>query len=257
MARVSKSPNWNALLRSWDVQQQSFMPNRERRFTAMFDALEAAVPKPFTALDLGSGPGSLSVRLLRRFPSARVIAVDYDPVTRRIGEGALGNFGGRLTWVDAKLGTPGWTERLPRRRIDAALSTTALHWLPRAHLAALYRDLGRRIRRGGVFLNGDVLAWGPSSPGLARLAERVRRNRYRRKSLAREFGAWEVWWKRTERIPALRPYFEERTRRSAVHPKHEPIISLEEHERMLRRAGFREVGVVWQHFENRVLFARR
>ena len=257
MARTPKPPNWTALLRSWDVQQKSFMPNRERRFTAMLDALGAAVPKPFTALDLGSGPGSLSVRLLRRFPSAHVVAVDYDPVTMRIGRGALGNFRGRLTWVDAKLGSPGWTERLPHRRIDAALSTTALHWLPKADLLTLYQDLGHRIRRGGVFLNGDVMVWGPSSPGFSRLAEKVRRNRYRGRSLTQEFGAWEVWWKRTEKIAALRPYFEERQRRAAGHPKHEPLLPLEVHERMLRQAGFREVGVIWQHFENRVLFARR
>lgn len=256
MRRKPREPNWKALLKSWDVQQESFNPDRERRFSALLDALGAAMPRRFTAIDLGCGPGSLSVRLLRRFPGARVIAVDYDPVPLRIGRGALGTFGGRLTWVDAKLGAPGWIRSLPPARVDAAVSTTALHWLPEAGLRSLYRDLGRRIRRGGVLLNGDHLPWGARARGLPRLAERVRRQRFAGATRSEEWNAWREWWERAEKIPALRREFAERKRRAAVHPR-QGDLPLEVHEDALARAGFREVGVVWQDFENRVLFARR
>jgi len=256
MTPRTRAPDWNELLRTWDLQQEDFNRDRERRFTAMLEALGAALPKRFTALDLGSGPGSLSVRLLRRFPSARVIAVDYDPVTLRIGEGALGDFGGRLTWVDAKLGARGWTDRLPRRRVDAAVSTTALHWLPPAGLRSLYRDLGRLLPRGGVFLDGDYLPWGPRAPGLRRLAASVYEERLRGVPSGKQWAAWTRWWKNAEKIPALRPSFAERKRRAAHHPK-QRTLSLDFHEDALRRAGFREVGVIWQDQENRVLLARR
>ncbi len=256
MARTPREPNWKALLKGWDVQQESFHPDRELRFSAMFDAVGAATRRRFTALDLGSGPGSLSVRLLRRFPAARAIAVDYDPVTLRIGQGALGSFGGRLTWVDAQLGARGWTDRIPRRRIDAAVSTTALHWLSEAGLRSLYRDLGRLLPRGGVFLDGDYLPWSRREKGLSRVAEKVREQRFHGIPLDKEWEAWTQWWERAEKVPALRPYFEERKRRSAHHPRR-GTLPLEVHEDALRRAGFREVGVIWQDFENRVLFARR
>ncbi|HYA54778.1 MAG TPA: class I SAM-dependent methyltransferase, partial [Thermoplasmata archaeon] len=142
------------------------------------------------------------------------------------------------------------------RKFDAALSTTALHWLQAPQLAALYRDLARLLRRGGVFMDGDHLPWGSEAPGLARLAERVRRVRTKGASLDTEWKAWKDWWDDAERIPALRPYFEERERRSAGHPGHGDIL-LRVHERALRRAGFREFGVIWQDLTNRVLFARR
>ena len=251
-----RAPNWRKLLRSWDAQQESFNRLRERRFTVMLDALGASVPRRFTALDLGSGPGSLSARILRRFPGARVVAVDYDPVTLRIGRGALGSFRGRLTWVDARLGSPGWTDRLPVTKVDAALSTTALHWLTEPELFSVYRDLARLLRRGGVFLNGDHLPWDARSPGLRRLAEKVRRQRTRGAALGTEWSAWKEWWDAAERIPALGPYFEERKRRSASHPRHGEV-ALSVHESALRRAGFRDIGVVWQDMTNRVLFARR
>lgn len=256
MGRTSAGTPWKALLRGWDAQQESFLPERERRFSAMLDVLGASVGRRFTALDLGSGPGSLSVRILRRFPSARVVAIDNDPVSLRVGRGALGRYGGRLTWVDARLGTPGWTDHLPRRTVDAAVSTTALHWLAPAELRFLYRDLGRRIRRGGVFLNGDHLPWAARSRSFSDLAEKVRRERFPGASLDEEWAAWRRWWSEAEKVPALRPYFDERKKRATEHP-HTGDLSLDLHEDALRRAGFREVGVVWQDLTNRVLFARR
>lgn len=255
MTGAERRTDWKALLKSWDEQQESFNPNRERRFGAMFDLLEASLPRRFTALDLGSGPGSLSARLLRRFPHARAIAVDYDPVTQWIGRGALGTLGGRLAWVDADLGSPGWMERLPAGLVDAAVSTTALHWLTEPRLRSLYRDLGRRLPRNGIFLNGDYLPWGKEAPGIDRIDTRV----WRRRAGGRSPGGmseWRRWWANAKRVPALRPLFLERSRRAAEHPKHRPP-PLAVHEDALARAGFREVDVVWQDFGERLLFARR
>ncbi len=249
-------PNWNAWLAAWDRQQESFNPTRELRFSIMFDVLEARLGRTFTALDLGCGPGSLSVRLLRRFPRARVVAVDYDPVVRQIGQGALGDLGGRLTWIDARLGAPGWTDALPSRRFDAAASTTALHWLTRPALARLYSDLGRRLRRGGVFLNGDVLPWSPPNGPMSRLTRSVLDLRYPPGRRRTEWRGWKEWWAKARREPALRDAFREHRRRNASHPAHRST-PLDFHTACLRRAGFRNVTPIWGMFENRILYAER
>jgi SAM-dependent methyltransferase len=256
MRRPSREPDWSGWLRRWDQQQESFNPDRERRFSTMFDLTEAAVGRRFRALDLGCGPGSLTVRLLRRFPSARCVAVDYDPVALRVGEGALGTLGGRLRWVDAKLGRRGWVDELPYRRFDAALSTTALHWLTARDLRQLYRDLYRLLRPRGVFLNGDHLPWGAEDPRLSALAEAVRRVRFRGVSLDSEWTAWREWWEDAAKVPALKPLFRVREERQSQHPK-TGDLPMSVHVRALRRAGFREVAVLWQDVENRVLFAQR
>lgn len=87
-----KQPNidWLGWLRRWDAQQEGYVPERESRFMAMFDALAGLLPASFVALDLACGPGSISARLLARFPAARAIAVDMDPVMLAIGRNALG-----------------------------------------------------------------------------------------------------------------------------------------------------------------------
>ncbi len=247
---------WQRWYRRWEEQQETFNPTREARFSAMLDVLAATVPPRFTALDLGCGPGALSARLLRRFPKARCVAVDFDPVVLRVGQGALGTFGGRLRWVDQRIGTPGWERALPQRRFDAAVSTTALHWLEPGPLRRLYADLGRLIRPGGVVLNGDRLPWGPKERDLSRLAEKVRRVRLRGRRRNAGWASWDKWWADAAKDPELGPLFPERARRHSQHPSHDDS-PLENHRRALRRGGFRTVEVVWRDLENSVLFAQR
>jgi len=256
MSRRAPGPDWKEWLRRWDEQQQTYLPNREWRFRAMLDVLEATVGRSGRVLDLGCGPGSLSLRVLQRFPRVRVVAVDYDPVVLRIGQGALGAYGGRLTWVDTKIGSPNWTDRLPTGRYDAAVSTTALHWLPPGSLRRVYRDLGALIRPNGVVLNGDRLPWGPEDPRLQRLAARVRKVRVKRMERRPDWGVWRRWWKEAARVPELAASFAEHRRRQAQHPK-EAALPLNAQIRALRRGGFRTVAVVWQNIEDRVLFAQR
>ena len=66
--------DWLGWLQRWDAQQEGYVPEREPRFTAMFDALAELLPPSFVALDLACGPGSISQRLLARFPDFAVDA---------------------------------------------------------------------------------------------------------------------------------------------------------------------------------------
>src|SRR5438067_2421893 len=163
--------DWPEWLRRWDAQQEGYVPEREARFTAMLDALAALLPASFVALDLACGPGSISQRLLGRFPEAHAIAVDIDPVMLALGRGALGTVDGRLRWVDVDLASPEWLDALGGTRVDAVLSSTALHWLPSEQLSRLYHDLARLLRPGGLLLNGDHLAFDPLLPTFARLSD--------------------------------------------------------------------------------------
>ncbi len=172
-SEVPPEIDWVDWLRRWDAQQQGYVPEREARFAAMFDVLAELLPASFVALDLACGPGSISQRLLARFPAAQVIAVDIDPVMLAIGRGAIGTVDGRLRWIEADLESPGWLQALGDTRVDAALSSTALHWLWPEPLARLYRKLGRVLPPGGVFLNGDHMAFDPALPTFARLSGRI------------------------------------------------------------------------------------
>jgi SAM-dependent methyltransferase len=255
---VQPEIDWLAWLQRWDAQQEGYVPEREARFTAMLDALAELLPASFVALDLACGPGSISQRLLARFPDARAIAVDIDPVMVAIGRGALGTVDGRLRWVEADLASPDWLEALGETQVDAVLSTTALHWLEPEPLARLYDDLGRLVRPGGLVLNADHMAFGPASPTLARLSQRVLDGQWTDDAFAaRGIETAEQWWDAFGSEPAFAPLLTERTRRFAGKRRQETSPGFDAHVAALRDAGFREVETIWQVLSDRVLLAVR
>ncbi|MDN5769285.1 MAG: class I SAM-dependent methyltransferase [Microlunatus sp.] len=257
---TDRLPNvdWRDWLRRWDRQQEGYIPERETRFTAMLDAVEQLLPESFVALDLACGPGSVSQRLLARFPGARAVAVDMDPVMLALGQGALGTLGGRLRWIESDLASPDWLKVLGETQFDVVLSTTSLHWLWPDTLDRVYHDLARLLPPGGVFLNGDHLSYGPEMPTLARLSQGVLDERWSDAAFARRgTETAEQWWNELGAEPGLVPLLAQRDRLFARKQRQETPPDFTMHVAALRNAGFAEVGTIWQVLSNRVLMAVR
>lgn len=279
---TSESPtriDWQRWLARWDTMQTAYLPYREERFTVMLDTLSALLPERFVALDLASGPGAISQRLLTSLPQARCVALDYDPALLALGQGALGDQAGRLRWVEADLRDPVWISQLGETHVDAVLSTTALHWLDTPTLVRLYSQLAALIRPGGVFLNGDHLRFPSHLPTFQRLADTLKRRHEHTAFKERGAEDWRQWWAALAREPGMAPLVAERQRRFARDSqRHDtpavpaqpaadqrqestgddevfPLVEL--HEAALRDAGFREVGLIWQRMSNGVLMAVR
>jgi SAM-dependent methyltransferase len=256
--------DWAGWLQRWDAQQSRYMA-REERFEAMLDALDGTVASTteggIVALDIACGPGAISQRVLGRFPDARAYAVDLDPVLLAIGEGALGTVDGRLTWLQEDLNDAAWADRLAEklggRQLDAVLSSTALHWISPGTLARVYRELGQLLRPGGVFLNGDHMAYAADRPTIKELAAKARERRRLAPPIDSTAETWEDWWEAVAAEPALRDLYEERERRFGWRDRKWANAGLDFQIGALKDAGFREVDVIWQRLDNRVLMAVR
>jgi len=242
----------------WDAQQQSYMPDREERFAAVIDAVEAGTGRPDPlVLDLGCGPGSLAVRLLDRMPAARVVGIDADPLLLALGRAAYGARAG-LSFADLDLRVPGWPAELGLDRpADAAVSTTALHWLEPSALRAMYAGLAAVLRPGGLVLNGDHLTEDEAqAPVLARLDRALTERWEDRAGACGDEEDWKSWWQAATADPVLAGPAAERARRRLSEDHHgSESVRLVEHVRALRAAGFTEIGTIWQHGENRILAA--
>jgi SAM-dependent methyltransferase len=244
-----------AWIERWDAQQQAYLPDREDRFTAIIDVVEEVAGRPDPlVLDLGSGPGSLAIRLLHRLPQATVVAMDADPLTLALGRSAFADVTG-LEFCDVDLRTAGWSAGLPIGRApDAAVSTTALHWLPSAALAALYAELADLLRPGGVLLNGDHLREDDGAPRLQRLERALIEREERRRFPAGHTESWTDWWAAAAADPDLAALHSKRAARAVESEHHgSPAGRLSVHVHALRAAGFAEIGTLWQRGENRVL----
>jgi SAM-dependent methyltransferase len=260
--------DWQQWLQRWDAQQTRYLPDREARFDVMLDAVEALTSPDCVALDLACGPGAISQRLLTRFPQASAIAIDYNPILLHLGQQALGTYDGRLQWLKGNLADPTWSESIRqalnaigRTHVDAVLSTTALHWLAIDELVQVYHQLGDLVRPGGIVLNGDHMAYPPALPAFRNLAQRIKDQRGREVFDAQGGEDYTQWWHALQAamhpVPELRPLLDE-YRRNEQHRRRNtsnPIGLV--HAAALADAGFDQVGVIWQRFDNQVLLAIR
>jgi len=241
--------------RSWDRQQEGYMPDREARLAALLDVVEAvAGPRPLV-LDLACGTGTISRRLLERFPEARSIAVDIDPALLTIARATLGD-DDRVRFVRADLADATWVRRLPETPVDAVLTATALHWLPEPVLRRVYRDLAGIVRPGGAVANADQM----EPPDLPRLGAALAAVEARHQDRVRADGRpdWDGWWD----IAAADPHIGESVAERRVlfggtnHPaEFDPPSSW--HAQALLDAGFAEAGVVWRSGAGAVVAALR
>lgn len=242
----------------WDVQQQRDLPDREERFTTLIDAVEAGAGRPDPlVLDLGCGPGSLAVRLLARIPAATVVAIDTDPLLLALGRAAYDGLAG-LRFADADLAAPGWVGRLGLDRpADAAVSTTALHWLRGPALRAMYAELATVLRPGGLLLNGDHLKEDEAAlPVLTRLDRALVELEDRRRFPDGHQEDWKGWWEAATTAPELAGPAAARAGRRLSEDHHgSESVLLGEHVAGLRAAGFAEIGTIWQRGDNRILCA--
>jgi SAM-dependent methyltransferase len=240
---------------SWDRQQEGYMPDREVRFAALLDVVEAvAGPRPLV-LDLACGTGTISRRLLERFPEARTIAVDIDPALLTIARATLAD-DQRVRFVRTDLADPAWVLELPETPVDAVLTATALHWLPEPVLRRVYRDLAGIVRRGGAVANADQM----EPPDLPRLGAALAGVEAHHQARVRADGRpdWDGWWD----IAAADPLIAEAVAERRVlfggvnHPaEFDPPSSW--HVRALLEAGFEEAGVVWRSGAGAVVAALR
>ncbi len=244
---MTASASW---LERWDAQQETYLPDREERFEALIDLVEATGGARPRVLDLACGPASLAARVLVRMPQAEVVGVDADPVLLTLAR--LTAHEG-LTLVDEDLRNPRWLTRIPAGRYDAVVSSTALHWLQEADLRQVYRSCADLLPAGGLLANADHLQ-STRSPRLLELALELDRRRAARHDAAAE--DWDEWWSAVREDPKLGEALAERDRRAFDHPEHSET-SHEVHERALRDAGFKEVEILWRKGTDAILAALR
>jgi len=258
---------WERRLEEWDAMfSETLDPTRLGRMDAILDALRSRSRSLSRVLDLGSGPGPLTSRILRRFPKCRVVALDTDPVLLEVGKRALARFGRRVSWVLADLRKTGWPSGLPVQRYDAVVSSLSLHWLEEDEIRGIYREARKLLRSDGLLVEGDFL---PSDRtkrpvGRQRLPTEELRVKERADATLRAFKErWGVWWRSLTELSTMRVALRRRKSRlpGTIPPRRttgpKTPASFEFHEQALRGAGFRETAVVWQERDFRVLIGNR
>lgn len=108
----------------WNPQQYGkYADQRGRPFADLLSRVRA--DSPSTVVDLGCGPGNLTVTLLDRWPGASVHGVDS---SAEMIAAATEFEGERLTFEVADLRE--WIKATPAESVDVIVSNATLQWLP-------------------------------------------------------------------------------------------------------------------------------
>jgi SAM-dependent methyltransferase len=245
--------DWQKWFERWERMQNCYIPRRLDRFALMLKLPGFPREAEVRILDLGCGPGSLSIFALEHYPNARIVAVDFDPVLLAMGREVVGGMSDRIEFKHVDIREGGWWGAY-EGAFDLVLSATALHWLSAERLAQTYRRVYRALKPGGWFLNSDHVA--SDSPEM--------QARYRRMLQERQEGAfratgaddWDGFWealrKELRRVgfPELRSETESWEGSEDGRPRQFCLDSL-------RGCRFEQVEVHWQELGEAVIGARK
>ncbi len=209
------------------------VPDRERQIETMLALVPATTDEPFLAVDLCCGAGLLTMALLQRFPSAKVLALDGSPTMLAETQGRCEEASDRLTTRLIDLAADDWRNftALPR----VVVSSLAIHHLDGPGKATLFRDVHRQLEMGGALIVADLMA--PAGERAMRLAaeewDRAVAERVRQLDGNDDRG--------------LRAFQRERWNLFRYpDPEVDKPSSLFDQLRWLERAGFGAVDVYWQ-----------
>ena len=249
--------DWNFWYQQWERYMSGAVPRREERFEAILDILALAMPGSFSALHVGCGPGSVTKRVLERFPEAKCTGIDFDPLFLKLAKET--NCTERAHWADSNILSLDWVAQVKEKPFDAVIGTSVFHNLNPEQIATLYQQLAGIVRPGGLFLNADLFSFPATDEVFRELSDSA--SRANRRSQMGDGGfdlskGWHQALKDSE--PEVADLFEERERRLSFWETPGRInTSLEFHMSSLRVAGFSQVSVVWQYLNHRVVMAFR
>ncbi|MEG4227016.1 methyltransferase domain-containing protein [Microcoleus sp. N9_B2] len=130
------------------------------KYDEMLDVLAACIASTNQRiLELGCGTGELSLKVLERYPSAEIVAVDYSPRMLDFARAKIESAGYAARWTGIELDFGEWANN-PNfsglgDKFNAGISSLAIHHLEDEMKLKLFQRIGESLTAGGCFWNAD------------------------------------------------------------------------------------------------------
>ncbi|MGH2669496.1 MAG: class I SAM-dependent methyltransferase, partial [bacterium] len=121
--------------RFYDLGIRFVVPRYEELHEAILSALDVPHEAPFEAIDLGVGTGELSIKILRRWPNARILGVDQSGDMLEVAKRKLSGYPERMRFEQLSM------TRMKKRgaAFDAVVSCLSVHHLTGPEKAKLFK----------------------------------------------------------------------------------------------------------------------
>ncbi len=214
----------------FDVGIRQLIPKYDEMLDTIVVCLPAGVER---ILELGCGTGELSLKLLNRFPTAEILAVDYSPRMIEWAEFKIKSAGCGDRWKSIELDFGDWANNRKVDSIgkgyDACVSSLAIHHLSNEMKGKLFKQIQTSLKSGGVFWNADPIAL--ESSQLTEIYQTIRED-------------WAI--KQGTTLAEVRAKMG--TSNNYGYSSRDRLATMEEHWQMLQAAGFASIAVPWKYY---------
>jgi ubiquinone/menaquinone biosynthesis C-methylase UbiE len=193
-------------------------------------------------LDLGSGSGLLSIAILTRHPEAKATLVDFSEPMMEAARDLLGEDSNLPSFILADLNSSNWVEQVGGEMpYDAIVSGFTLHHLSNERKAAIYAELIRLLRPGGMFINVEHVS--SASPWVERVWD---------DAMIDSLTTYNEQQRTGQTRGMVAKSYENRPDKNA-----NVLVPVESQLQWLRDAGFSDVDCYFKFFELAVIGGRR
>jgi tRNA (cmo5U34)-methyltransferase len=132
------------------------------KYDEMLDVLASCISSAnHRILELGCGTGELSLKVLKRYPSAEIVAVDYSPRMLDFARAKIESAGYAARWTGIEMDFGEWANN-PNfsglgDRFNACISSLAIHHLEDEMKLKLFQRIRKSLNPDGCFWNADPM----------------------------------------------------------------------------------------------------
>jgi tRNA (cmo5U34)-methyltransferase len=204
------------------------------RYDEMLEVITRCLPSTSKRiLELGCGTGELSLKILKRFPEAKIIALDYSPRMIDFAQDKISQAGYKDNWQGVEADFGEWANNPEKFDLgdgfDACISSLAIHHLPDEMKISLFASICKNLNHGGCFWNADpILA---ETPDMAFVCQTAREE-----------------WTSQQGIAIADVRAKIGTSSTYGYSSQDQLATLETHLQMLSQAGFASVAVPWKYY---------
>ncbi len=203
------------------------------KYDEMLDVLASCIASTNRRiLELGCGTGELSLKVLQRYPSAEIVAVDYSPRMLDFARAKIESAGYAARWQGIEMDFGEWADNsslsLSGDRFSACISSLAIHHLDDEMKLKLFQRIRESLNPDGCFWNAD-----PTLP-----ESEAMRNIYQ--------AAREEWAaKQGKTLAEIRANVGKSGSYGYSNP--DRLATVSAHLEMLEKSGFEAVAIPWKY----------
>lgn len=221
------------MVNNYEKMQKIYTMKLKELYSAIVEMIPFKKNNEIRILDIGSGPASLSLRILKKYPKAIITCLDGSEEMLAAGKKMLDNYSTqKITFIKSNFAK----KRLSKLFIDKfdfVVSTFAIHHLSHKDKRRLFKEIFEILKDNGGFIIGDIV---------------------RSKSQKIELKYEDIWahhvkkmtksiFKKDISLEFIKVKGRKREKEEGDRP-----ASLEEQLQWLRIAGFDTVECVWKYY---------